>query len=64
MSRGLIDYFVAFVSDCTAAGAKEAHEATLYTMGRHFGTVLTSEDSEAGSRARARVHPANSSGWG
>lgn len=38
------DYYVAFVSDCTAAGAKEAHDATLYTIGRHFGTVLNSEE--------------------
>jgi ureidoacrylate peracid hydrolase len=38
------DYYVAFVSDCTASGSKAAHDATLVTMGRHFGTVLTSDD--------------------
>ena len=38
------DYFVAFVSDCTAAGVRAAHEATLFTIGRHFGTVLTSDE--------------------
>jgi ureidoacrylate peracid hydrolase len=37
------DYHVTFVSDCTAAGAKAAHDATLYTIGKHFGTVLTSQ---------------------
>jgi ureidoacrylate peracid hydrolase len=38
------DYYVAFVSDCTAAGVRGAHDATLYTMGKHFGRVLTSEE--------------------
>jgi ureidoacrylate peracid hydrolase len=38
------DYYVAFVSDCTASGSQAAHDATLVTMGRHFGTVLTSDD--------------------
>jgi ureidoacrylate peracid hydrolase len=38
------DYFVAFVSDCTASGSQAAHDATLITIGRHFGTVLTSAD--------------------
>jgi len=38
------DYHVAFVSDCTASGSRAAHDATLITMGRHFGTVLTSDD--------------------
>jgi ureidoacrylate peracid hydrolase len=38
------DYYVAFVSDCTATGVKEAHDATLYTIGKHFGTVATSEE--------------------
>jgi ureidoacrylate peracid hydrolase len=37
------DYFVAFVSDCTAAGVRAAHDATLSTIGKHFGRVLTSE---------------------
>jgi ureidoacrylate peracid hydrolase len=38
------DFFVAFTSDCTASTSREAHDATLYTMGKHFGTVLTSDD--------------------
>ena len=38
------DYWVAFVSDCTASTSQSAHEATLYTMARHFGTVVTGED--------------------
>jgi ureidoacrylate peracid hydrolase len=38
------DYFVAFVSDCTAATVKAAHEATLYTIGKHFGKVLTASE--------------------
>jgi ureidoacrylate peracid hydrolase len=38
------DYFVAFVSDCTASGNQAAHEATLYTIGKHFGTVLTASE--------------------
>ena len=37
------DFFVAFLSDCTASTSREAHDATLYTMGRHFGQVLTSD---------------------
>jgi ureidoacrylate peracid hydrolase len=38
------DFFVAFLSDCTASTSQEAHDATLYTMGKHFGQVLTSDD--------------------
>lgn len=38
------DFFVAFLSDCTASTSQEAHDATLYTMGKHFGEVLTSND--------------------
>ncbi|HZT07910.1 MAG TPA: isochorismatase family cysteine hydrolase [Chloroflexota bacterium] len=38
------DYFVAFVSDCTASGVRSAHEATLFTIGKHFGAVVTSDE--------------------
>ena len=38
------DFFVAFTSDCTASTSQDAHDATLYTMGKHFGTVLTSAE--------------------
>ncbi len=38
------DYFVAFVGDCTASTNQAAHDATLYTMGRHFGKVVTSDE--------------------
>ena len=38
------DFFVAFLSDCTASTSQDAHDATLYTMGKHFGQVLTSDE--------------------
>jgi ureidoacrylate peracid hydrolase len=38
------DFYVAFVSDCTAATVQAAHEATLYTMGKHFGRVVTADE--------------------
>jgi ureidoacrylate peracid hydrolase len=38
------DYFVAFVGDCTAATVRAAHEATLYTIGKHFGKVVTGDE--------------------
>ena len=38
------DYRVVFVSDCTASTSESAHRATLFTMGRHFGTVATSDE--------------------
>jgi nicotinamidase-related amidase len=38
------DYWVAFVSDCTATTVQAAHDATLYTMGKHFATVVTGEE--------------------
>lgn len=41
------DYWVAFVSDCTAAAVQAAHDATLYTMGKHFATVVNSDDVRA-----------------
>lgn len=37
------DYFVVFVSDCTASTSQAAHDATLITMGRHFATVAASD---------------------
>ena len=38
------DYHVAFVSDCTATGTQQAHDATLYTIRKHFGAVVSSEE--------------------
>jgi ureidoacrylate peracid hydrolase len=38
------DYWVVFVSDCTASTSQAAHDATLFTMGRHFATVAASDD--------------------
>jgi ureidoacrylate peracid hydrolase len=38
------DYWVVFVSDCTASTLQSAHDATLFTMGRHFATVASSDD--------------------
>lgn len=38
------DYWVVFVSDCTASTFQAAHDATLVTMGRHFATVASSEE--------------------
>ena len=38
------DYFVVFLGDCTASTAKAAHDATLFTMGKHFGKVVDSTD--------------------
>jgi len=37
------DYWVVFVSDGMASTVQEAHDATLFTMGRHFATVATGE---------------------
>ena len=38
------DYWVVFVSDCTASTVQAAHDATLFTMDRHFATVATSQE--------------------
>ena len=51
------DYWVAFVADCTASTNQAAHDATLYTMGRHFATVVSAdeiEDAWSGSGQAAR----------
>jgi ureidoacrylate peracid hydrolase len=40
----MCDYRVAFVSDCTAAARQAAHEATLETIARHFGTLVTADE--------------------
>ena len=54
------DYRVAFVSDCTASTVQAAHDATLFTMDRHFGTVLSGEDViGAWDASRAQHAPAN-----
>jgi ureidoacrylate peracid hydrolase len=46
------DYLVAFVSDCTASTSQAAHDATLFTMGRHFATVAASDEILASWSAR------------
>ena len=38
------DYHVVFVSDCTAAAVQAAHDAALYTLGKHFATLVTSDE--------------------
>ncbi len=38
------DYFIVFVSDCTATASLEDHEATLRNMRNHFGAVVAAED--------------------
>ena len=40
----MMDYNIVFMSDCTAAYAKEDHEATLRTMANNFGTVATAAE--------------------
>jgi ureidoacrylate peracid hydrolase len=40
----MLDYYVVFVSDCTASSVEAAHNATLVTMGRHFATVASSQE--------------------
>jgi ureidoacrylate peracid hydrolase len=41
------DYRVSIVSDCVAAYRPESHDATLATVGRNFGRVLTSDEAIA-----------------
>jgi nicotinamidase-related amidase len=38
------DYWVVLVKDCAASGVLAAHEATLYTFEKHFGTVATGDE--------------------
>ena len=55
------DYPVVLVSDCTAAALEAAHEATLYTMGKHFATLATSDEvirAWSGARDQAARVPA------
>jgi ureidoacrylate peracid hydrolase len=40
----MMDYNLVFLSDCTAAYAREDHEATLRTMSRNFGVVATADE--------------------
>jgi ureidoacrylate peracid hydrolase len=57
------DYHVVFVSDCTAAAVQAAHDATLYTLGKHFATLATSDEvmrawaggDDQAARVRAEV---------
>jgi ureidoacrylate peracid hydrolase len=53
------DYRVAFVSDCTASTAQAAHDATLLTIDRHFGRVVTGDEIiaawERGADGHARA---------
>jgi ureidoacrylate peracid hydrolase len=54
------DYWVVFVSDCTAAAVQAAHDATLYTMGKHFGKVVSAQELVGawGGAAQAAWRPA------
>lgn len=40
----MLDYDIIFLSDCTAAFSKEAHNMTLQTINQFFGSVATSEE--------------------
>lgn len=40
----MLDFEVIFLSDCTAAFSREAHDMTLQTINQFFGTVATSKD--------------------
>jgi ureidoacrylate peracid hydrolase len=48
----MLDYNIVFLSDCTATGKVEAHEATLANMRNHFGIVATSDEVLAVWRAK------------
>jgi ureidoacrylate peracid hydrolase len=39
------DYYIVFLSDCTATFSQEVHETTLGNITRHFGTVATSSET-------------------
>jgi ureidoacrylate peracid hydrolase len=54
------DYYLVFVSDCTATMAQEAHDYTLKMIDQYFGQVASSEEimaiwAAAPVRAGARV---------
>jgi ureidoacrylate peracid hydrolase len=53
------DYWVVFVSDCTASASEAAHDATLLTMGRHFATVAASSEILASWSARPSLAAAH-----
>jgi ureidoacrylate peracid hydrolase len=53
----MLDYNVVFLSDCTATGTLEAHEATLSNMRNHFGTVATSDEVLAAWRTKVPAVP-------
>jgi ureidoacrylate peracid hydrolase len=40
----MLDYHCVFVSDCSAAYDKAAHDMTLLVHSKHFGTVATSQE--------------------
>lgn len=40
----LRDYYVVFVSDCTATYSQVQHDATLFNIDQFFGQVVTSKD--------------------
>jgi ureidoacrylate peracid hydrolase len=39
------DYYIVFLSDCTATFSQDVHETTLGNITRHFGTVATSPEA-------------------
>lgn len=46
------DYYVVLAEDCTAAYSREEHEASLRTIDRYFGEVVSSERIASVWRAR------------
>jgi ureidoacrylate peracid hydrolase len=48
------DYYVAFTADGTACYSDEAHEATLQTIDKYFGVIVTLDDLIAVWRGVAR----------
>ena len=50
--RYMLDYGIAFLSDCSGCTSEEDHEATLRNISHHFGRVLTSDEVIAAWRHR------------
>lgn len=50
------DYYVVFLSDCTATSKLEDHQATLRNMENHFGVVATAQEvTQAWARLKQRA---------
>lgn len=46
-------YYIVLVSDCSNAYNREEHESTLFTIGKYFGKVVTSEEVERAWQVKA-----------